>query len=206
MANGTNGHTPQQGLSLLETVAKMAQTGTQVASRLREFFKHHKGASGLAIIVVVTFMAGGLTWNFFQPGPSPPDPSTAAVVPISANVPNVGLLDGVTITGTWIKQLPKHPGQSYMIGIAFPKPNSCDSSCSLALTDILGQDASCEGQECSAELTDVDEGSKDNSADVYQQCSIYQTGAQKVLIMFSGVRDQANSDFANILLARPSVR
>jgi hypothetical protein len=70
---------------------------------------------------------------------------------------------------------------------------------------ILGSD-SCDGQVCIAELKDVDEGGKVNSSDVYALCQYYESTKSKVLIEFSGRRDQTRSDYADILLVVPLVQ
>ncbi|MGC1287091.1 MAG: hypothetical protein WA895_29585, partial [Streptosporangiaceae bacterium] len=91
--------------------------------------------------------------------------------PIGVSVPDVGVLDGVTITGTWIKAPPGSENQEYMVSVTFPAPlqADCDDSCSQAMKYLLGAD-SCDGQVCIAELKDVDEGGKVNSSDLYALC------------------------------------
>jgi hypothetical protein len=110
----------------------------------------------------------------------------------------------VTITGTWIKAPPGSENQEYMVSVTFPAPlqADCDDSCSQAMKYLLGAD-SCDGQVCIAELKDVDEGGKVNSSDLYALCQYYENTKSKVLIEFSGRRDQTTSDYADILLVTP---
>lgn len=124
--------------------------------------------------------------------------------PIGVSVTDVGVLDGVTITGTWIKAPPGSENQEYMVSVTFPAPlqADCDDSCSQAMKYLLGAD-SCDGQVCIAELKDVDEGGKVNSSDLYALCQYYENTKSKVLIEFSGRRDQTTSDYADILLVTP---
>jgi hypothetical protein len=203
VANEPKGFNVQQGLSIVEEVDRLITDSREVFSDLKKFLRKRRGVIGLVLIVTATFTLGGLTWNYVQPRP---DPSMAAVVSVAATVPDVGVLDGVTITNIWIKQAPGQTYQEYIIGVTFPTPDTCDSSCSAALADVLGPHLSCEGQVCSAELSDMDEGLKNNSSDIYEQCDLYWTGGQKVLVMFSGARNQDTSDYANILLVKPSAR
>jgi hypothetical protein len=205
MADNSNSQSMDQGRSVISAVEQMVDAVFRAASSIKNLGRF-KGPIWLVVIVVAAFAAGRGSGYLVTLSPSPPDPSLAEAVPMAATTQDVGLLDGVTITNTWIKQLPGHSTQSYIIGIQFPNPHTCDSSCNTALIDILGPDTSCEGQECSAELEDVDEGSKTNSADLYERCNLYQAEGQKVQIMFSGLRDQNISDFANILLVTPSAR
>lgn len=205
MADNSNDRSPDQGRSIIGTVEQIIEAASQAISSIKEIGRF-KGPIWLVVIILSALAVGRSSEHFINLASSPYDPSMAEAVPVATSAPDVGLLDGVTITNTWIKQLPGRSTQSYMIGIQFPNPRTCDSSCDTAITDILGPDVSCEGPECSAELEDVDEGSKANSADIYEHCNLYQAAAQKVLIMFSGERDQKISDFANILLVMPSAR
>lgn len=137
-------------------------------------------------------------------GQSPPEAGLLGGTPIGVSVPDVGVLDGVTITGTWIKAPPGSENQEYIVSVSFPAPlqADCNDSCSQAMKYLLGSD-SCDGQVCIAELKDVDEGGKVNSSDIYALCQYYANTKSKVLIEFSGRRDQAQSDYADILLVVP---
>lgn len=139
-----------------------------------------------------------------NPASSPQEAGLVGGTPIGVSVSDVGVLDGVTITGTWIKAPPGSENQEYMVSVTFPTPlqANCDDSCSQAMKYLLGSD-SCDGQVCIAELKDVDEGGKVNSSDLYALCQYYQTTKSKVLIEFSGRRDQTKSDYADILLVTP---
>jgi hypothetical protein len=126
------------------------------------------------------------------------------VTRLGVNIANVGVLQGVTILGTWNKTPPGGKNQRDMVTIKFPMSDAnCGISCSQALKAVMGSN-SCFMRECIAELEDVDEGGKVNSSDIFGLCQNYYAAKQKVLIEFTGKRDQSKSQYANILLVLPA--
>lgn len=123
--------------------------------------------------------------------------------PLGVSVANVGVLQSVTILGTWTKTPPGGKDQWDMVTVKFPVSDAnCGISCSQALKAVMGSN-SCFMRQCIAELKDVDEGGKVNSSDIFGLCQNYYAAKQRVLIEFTGKRDQSKSQYANILLVLP---
>lgn len=215
MTTGSRNENAHQASGDIRKIIKEAPVQSARVT-LSAVIKSPKGIAGLLLSAGLIFLAGWLTGGKVTgegqsshgadttPAQSRHQPSVVDGTPVGARVSDVGVLDGVTISGTWTKTPPKSQTQWYMVSVTFPRSDAdCGLSCSQAVKDILGSD-SCFGQTCVAELKDTDEGNKVNSSDIFGQCINYQHGKQRVLIAFSGRRDQRNSQYANILLVAPS--
>jgi hypothetical protein len=56
-----------------------------------------------------------------DPAPSLQEAGLVGGTPIGVTVPDVGVLDGVTITGTWIKAPPGSETQEYIVSVSFQR-------------------------------------------------------------------------------------
>lgn len=216
MANGSKNESSHRASGGVLKIAEKVTVPFNVAVSAAN--KNPRGVTGLLVIVALVFSAGWLvgskTANQGQSlhatratttAESLRDASIINGTPLGVRVGDVGVLEGVTISSTWIKAPPGSTDQWYMVSITFPRSDAdCGRSCSQAMKYVLGS-GSCFGQECVAELKDVDEGGKTNSSDIYAQCQDYENQKQKVLIEFSGRRNQAQSQYADILLVAPSI-
>jgi hypothetical protein len=210
-SSSNNAHKRQSSGGMFDISAQVVKFPVKVVTFT--FRKLDWRVASFILIVSVVFASGWagarvMASSKGQITASPPSSAQEAGLvggtPIGVSVPDVGVLDGVSITGTWIKAPPGSENQEYMVSVTFPTPPQadCDDSCSQAMKYLLGSD-SCDGQVCIAELKDVDEGGKVNSSDLYALCQYYENTKSKVLIEFSGRRDQTKSDYADILLVTP---
>jgi hypothetical protein len=200
MRNAPNRRNSGQESEVIGAAEKAIDNVFQIVSYIRRKFK--RGPVALAVIIVAALLVGGVSWNVIRSAFLSNGSSAPAATALSASVADVGFIDDAVIMSAYIKSPPGSLNQEYMFTVQFPNPAECDNLCEAALADILGPGVTCAGQSCTAEFEDVDEGAKTNSGDIW---GTYSTEIGKeVLIVFSGKRDQNASQYANILLIRPS--
>ncbi len=196
-----NGNGHQGSTSFLDFVAQL------VIGPVRATLHCTRRNWQVAVVVLAVAAIFGAGWCVRVVAAHASPQSIIDASPVGARAADVGVLDGVTITGTWTKTPPGSQNQEYVVSIEFAPPagTECGGVCAMAMRYVLGSD-SCDGQQCVAELKDVDEGGKVDSSDIYALCQNYQNSKQKVLIEFSGLRNQSDSQYPNMLLVVPSAQ
>lgn len=180
--------------SLVATLIRLARgSGRGVARTLK------KAPVAFAVVVVVSFSTGTLSGNFFNPAAdpatpaAPPNPAPPAATGEIAN--NVDFVTGATID----KILDSTEGKKTMT-ISFSAKGLNERQ----VRNLVGQEKlGCREQgHCTATVKNVDQGDKDYSGAIHEDCLALEGTGTTVTIAFSGKRNYKKSDYVNVWAVR----
>lgn len=193
-AGRTNGNSPaNDGASTSERQAR--ELMRWVAGQIRRFSEISpiKVAPNLTSLLIIAFVGGGAVGFGVN----------NSLLPGSITEPHIGIIHHVLVDSTYTKQPPGSANSWYMVGFHFVQPQPCDAHCRATLADLLGSGYSCPNGICSGEFKDIDEGDKTNSSDIFHICQQDQGRTITQTIVYTGRRNSASSEYANIILVEP---